>query len=278
MAKSKTICLGCYMGTSDYTLQSYLVPSHLLNQKATYSVNKENVSVFDSKWLERKENSSFAYGESGARLQMEVVRLAGTAAKDTYPAWRLRTQEGRSSVWRKTPPPGNTPGCTRRAGRGCRCTPDAPVASPCRRRCSTGRSRPSATAPRSGGPGRAHTTVRASAVQCCWTAVPGGHWSHRCTSEVTGSRCWYFGGGTSWNAQVKEMANSCAGGRKGWGRTGGRGWGVWTCDWISPNVAVPTAQRGSSHQETACGPDVTDSITKQFSLWTSPHLPPTQLP
>ncbi|TNN79978.1 hypothetical protein EYF80_009795 [Liparis tanakae] len=53
--------------------------------------------------------------------------------------------------------------------------------------------------------GQAWHSVGESAVQCLFTAVPGGHWSHSRRSDVTGSRYWYFGGtACCWKAQESE--------------------------------------------------------------------------
>lgn len=40
------------------------------------------------------------------------------------------------------------------------------------------------------------------------TAVPGGHWLHRWSSKVTGSRCWYLCSCTSWRAQAMEAVKN----------------------------------------------------------------------
>lgn len=58
--------------------------------------------------------------------------------------------------------------------------------------------------------GQASHSVGVSAVQCRFTAVPGGHWSHIRRSEVTVSRYWYFGGTPCcWKAQEREAVTSC---------------------------------------------------------------------
>lgn len=58
--------------------------------------------------------------------------------------------------------------------------------------------------------GQAWHSVGVSAVQCRFTAVPGGHWSHIRRSDVTGSRYWYFGGTSCcWKAQEREAVMSC---------------------------------------------------------------------
>lgn len=58
--------------------------------------------------------------------------------------------------------------------------------------------------------GQAWHSVGVSAVQCRFTAVPGGHWSHIRRSDVTGSRHWYFGGTPCcWKAQEREAVTSC---------------------------------------------------------------------
>lgn len=54
--------------------------------------------------------------------------------------------------------------------------------------------------------GQGAQTVGSLEVQCCSTAVPGGHWSHSSSSEVMGSRCWYLG--DSWYAQAKDIIKS----------------------------------------------------------------------
>lgn len=73
--------------------------------------------------------------------------------------------------------------------------------------------------------GQAWHSVGVSAVQCRFTAVPGGHWSHIRTSEVTGSRYWYFGGmSCCWKAQDSEAVTSCKAEQEGGGVGGVRGW------------------------------------------------------
>lgn len=58
--------------------------------------------------------------------------------------------------------------------------------------------------------GQGWHSVGVLAVQCCFTAMPGGHWSHSRRSEVTGSRCWYLGGvACCWKAQEREAVKSC---------------------------------------------------------------------
>lgn len=60
--------------------------------------------------------------------------------------------------------------------------------------------------------GQAWHSVGASALQWLFTAVPGGHWSHIRSSDVTGSRYWYFGGSPCvWKAQEREAVMSCRG-------------------------------------------------------------------
>lgn len=71
--------------------------------------------------------------------------------------------------------------------------------------------------------GQAWHSVGVSAVQCRVTAVPGGHWSHIRTSEVAGSRYWYFGGmSCSWKAQDREAVTSCKAEQEGGGGGGER--------------------------------------------------------
>lgn len=60
--------------------------------------------------------------------------------------------------------------------------------------------------------GQAWHSVGASALQWLFTAVPGGHWLHIRSSDVTGSRYWYFGGSSCcWKAQEREAVISCRG-------------------------------------------------------------------
>ncbi len=58
--------------------------------------------------------------------------------------------------------------------------------------------------------GQAWHSVGVSAVQCRFTAVPGGHLSHVRSSDVTGSRYLYVGGtACCWKAQEREAVKSC---------------------------------------------------------------------
>lgn len=58
--------------------------------------------------------------------------------------------------------------------------------------------------------GQGWHSVGLSAVQCCFTAVPGGHWSHSSRLDVTGSRYWYLGStACCWKAQEREAVKSC---------------------------------------------------------------------
>ncbi|KAJ8013205.1 hypothetical protein DPEC_G00050860 [Dallia pectoralis] len=68
--------------------------------------------------------------------------------------------------------------------------------------------------------GQGTQAVGVSAVQWVRTAVPGGHWSQRRSSEVNVSGSRYLWGGISWKAQENETAKSW---RKRGARSGSNG-------------------------------------------------------